>query len=204
MPLTGYCQARYDGPVSTHSFHRGSLALDFAGTVGRRASAREERLPDPAALGAWLHAAGLTAEDAAAGPAALAAATALREAIARAAGAVAGGGTPAPADVAAINRAAQWSALARPALDPATLTRRWEGRDPVRAALGRVASDAIELLATRRERLVRCELPGCGALLLSHSRGPRRRWCSMETCGNAAKVAAHRARARQRATPTAP
>ncbi len=168
---------------------------------------REERLPNPAALGAWLHAAGLTtADDAHAltaeievGPAALAAATALREAIARAAGAVAGGGTPAPADVAAINRAAQWSALARPALDPATLTRRWEGRDPVRAALGRVASDAIELLATRRERLVRCELPGCGALLLSHSRGPRRRWCSMETCGNAAKVAAHRARAREQA-----
>ncbi|MEO7039266.1 MAG: CGNR zinc finger domain-containing protein [Candidatus Elarobacter sp.] len=43
---------------------------------------------------------------------------------------------------------------------------------------------------------MRCELPGCGGLLLSHSRGPARRWCTMETCGNIAKVAAHRARAR--------
>jgi predicted RNA-binding Zn ribbon-like protein len=81
-------------------------------------------------------------------------------------------------------------------LDPRTLARRWETRAPVRAALGRIAADAIDVFTSLRDRLVICELPSCGALLLSKSRGAARRWCSMETCGNVAKVAAHRARAR--------
>lgn len=177
-------------------FHRGSLALDLAGTVGRRTSQPQDRLPDPSALGRWLHDAGLI--DVVEHPrlSDLHAARALREAIARVAAAVATRATPEPHDVAAIDDAARWSALAVPYLDARTLTARWLGDDPVRAALGRVAADAVDLFARRRDRLVRCELRGCGALLLSTSRGPRRRWCSMQTCGNTAKVAAHRARAK--------
>jgi predicted RNA-binding Zn ribbon-like protein len=75
---------------------------------------------------------------------------------------------------------------------------RYDADAPVAFALARVAADAIDLLAHRADRLARCELPGCGALLLSRSRGERRRWCSMETCGNRAKAAAFRARARKR------
>ena len=67
-------------------------------------------------------------------------------------------------------------------------------------ALGRVAHDAIRLLSTEPERLTLCELPSCGALLLSRSRSDRRRWCSMELCGNRAKVAAYRARQRKPAS----
>jgi predicted RNA-binding Zn ribbon-like protein len=36
----------------------------------------------------------------------------------------------------------------------------------------------------------------CRMLFLDRSRGRRRRWCSMAECGNRAKVAAHRERAR--------
>jgi predicted RNA-binding Zn ribbon-like protein len=178
------------------TFHRGSPALDFAGTVGHRAGTPEERLTDCAALEAWLREAGLIGRGVHATDRELAEARALREAIVRAGLALADERSPARADLSAIDAAARWSALATPALDPRTLARRWDTSAPVRAALGRIAADAIDVFANRRERLVRCELPGCGALLLSQSRGPTRRWCSMETCGNVAKVAAHRARAR--------
>lgn len=183
--------------ASRFGFHRGSPALDFAGTVGHRAGTPEERLTGAAALDAWLREAHLVGRGVHATPSELADALALREAIARAAIALTEDRAPARADVATINEAARWSALATPALDPRALATRWESDAPVRAALGRIAADAVEVLGAHRERLVRCELPGCGALLLSHSRGPVRRWCSMETCGNVAKVAAHRARARK-------
>jgi predicted RNA-binding Zn ribbon-like protein len=177
------------------SFHRGSLALDLVGTVGRRASDDpEERLPDAAALGTWLAEAGLAAETAP-GDEDLAAARALREALHRAAAAVVDGAPVRRADLAAVNRAAAALRDGAPQLT-ASLASRWETDRPVAFALARVAADGIDVLAHHRERLARCELPGCGALLLSRSRGERRRWCSMETCGNRAKVAAFRARHR--------
>jgi predicted RNA-binding Zn ribbon-like protein len=179
------------------SFHRGALALDLVGTVGRRASdAPEERLPDPAALATWLAEAGLadrtapTDED-------LVRARTLREALHRVAAAVLDGAPVRRADLAALNRAAEALRAGAPQLTPA-LAARWETDTPVTFALARVAADGIDLLAHRRDRLTRCELPGCGALLLSRSRGEGRRWCSMETCGNRAKVAAFRDRQRGR------
>jgi predicted RNA-binding Zn ribbon-like protein len=36
---------------------------------------------------------------------------------------------------------------------------------------------------------------GCAWLFVDHSRGARRRWCSMEVCGNRAKARAHYSRA---------
>lgn len=179
-----------------YSFHRGSLALDFVGTVGRRASeAPEERLPDPAALGTWLAEAHLaegtepTQED-------LFEARALREAIHRAGVAAMKGSPVRPADLAAVNRAARALRGGAPQLTRSR-SMRWEVDRPIGFALGRVAADAIDLLAHHGDRLAVCELAGCGALLLSRSRGEGRRWCSMDTCGNRAKVAAFRARRRQ-------
>jgi predicted RNA-binding Zn ribbon-like protein len=182
--------------IARFSFHRGSPALDFVGTVGRRASQAEERLPDPAALDAWLREAGLVDGRTHPTAADLRAARALRESIAAVFAALAARAAPPRADVAAINEAARASALATPSLHGPALRVRWTTDHPVDAALGRIAADAIDVAATRRDRLVRCELDGCGALLLSASRGAPRRWCSMETCGNVAKVAAHRARLR--------
>ena len=42
-----------------------------------------------------------------------------------------------------------------------------------------------------------CEGPSCTLLFADHTRGHRRRWCSMALCGNRAKQAAHRNRVRQ-------
>ncbi|MGO7120881.1 CGNR zinc finger domain-containing protein [Rhizobium leguminosarum] len=39
-----------------------------------------------------------------------------------------------------------------------------------------------------------CEGPACTLLFADHTRGRRRRWCSMALCGNRAKQAAHRQR----------
>ncbi len=59
-----------------------------------------------------------------------------------------------------------------------------------------LARDLASLPIDRREELRVCDADGCGLIYLDTSRGRRRRWCSMERCGNAAKAARHRARLR--------
>jgi predicted RNA-binding Zn ribbon-like protein len=44
-----------------------------------------------------------------------------------------------------------------------------------------------------------CEGPTCTLLFADHTRGHARRWCSMSMCGNRAKQAAHRKRAKSEA-----
>jgi predicted RNA-binding Zn ribbon-like protein len=66
--------------------------------------------------------------------------------------------------------------------------------DPVRCALAAIARDGIAVIARRPHDLRCCQ--GCGTYFLDDSRGRRRRWCSMERCGNRAKVAGYRARQR--------
>jgi predicted RNA-binding Zn ribbon-like protein len=62
--------------------------------------------------------------------------------------------------------------------------------------LAPVVFAAGELLAgDRLARLKACPPPdGCGWLFLDASRNGRRIWCSMQTCGNTAKVRRYRAR----------
>ena len=43
-----------------------------------------------------------------------------------------------------------------------------------------------------------CEGAGCTLLFVDRTRGGVRRWCSMEVCGNRAKVSAHRSRTRKK------
>jgi predicted RNA-binding Zn ribbon-like protein len=178
------------------AFHRGSLALDFVGTLGARRSDRPvERLPEPADLGRWLTQAGLVEPEARLpSQADYRQALALREAIARVGIALAEDRAPAAADIEVINAAASDTADGVPYLDPQELTERWRTEHPVRLALARVAVDAVHVFSHQREQLTRCSLPDCGALLLSRARNEPRRWCSMDTCGNRAKVAAFRAR----------
>jgi predicted RNA-binding Zn ribbon-like protein len=51
------------------------------------------------------------------------------------------------------------------------------------------------------ERLGVCAHPECRWVFSDASRGARRKWCDMATCGNRAKVARHRER--KRAVPVA-
>jgi len=56
-----------------------------------------------------------------------------------------------------------------------------------------IAASAISILADRRElgRLKICPGENCGWLFIDETRNARRKWCSMETCGNRAKAARH-------------
>lgn len=69
------------------------------------------------------------------------------------------------------------------------------------ALLGRLATDfAHTLVSGRPDRLRRCEHPGCVMLFIDTSKNGKRRWCSMETCGNREKAAGHRARVKRLGT----
>jgi predicted RNA-binding Zn ribbon-like protein len=175
-----------------HKFHRGTVALDFIGTLGWRTSRREERIPDPGAFGEWLVQAGLT--DAPPTRADHEAALELREALAAIAEALVAGRRPPDGAVAVLNRALEWNRLSSEHFDPDALALVAETREPVRFALARIATDAANTFARHRAQLTRCEDPACSGFLLSRSRGDRRRWCTASGCGNRARVAAYRKR----------
>lgn len=65
----------------------------------------------------------------------------------------------------------------------------------VRGALAIVALRAIKLVLDPPRQGVRtCDR--CGWFFIDSSRGRKRRWCSMKTCGNQAKAARHRSSSR--------
>jgi predicted RNA-binding Zn ribbon-like protein len=90
---------------------------------------------------------------------------------------------------------------AQPSLVPRLLpgpTRAWVGAQGVPNLLSSVARDAIDVIGgPRAARLKRCEGSRCALLFVDTSRSGHRRWCSMERCGNRAKVAAHRRRRKE-------
>src|SRR5215469_1506722 len=74
--------------------------------------------------------------------------------------------------------------------------RRWRN---ARALLLPIAEAIGDLVCRKDFTLVRhCEGPTCTLWFLDVSKAHARRWCSMAVCGNRAKAAAHRARARER------
>lgn len=65
--------------------------------------------------------------------------------------------------------------------------------------LSTLARDAIDVFSTVDEGRVRaCDDDTCRMVFHDESRTNNRRWCSMERCGNRAKVRAHRERAAMR------
>jgi len=69
--------------------------------------------------------------------------------------------------------------------------------DPIDDALARLADPLVaELTAGQPERIKMCASETCQWLFYDVSRTGRRRWCDMATCGNRAKAARHRARAK--------
>jgi predicted RNA-binding Zn ribbon-like protein len=192
-----------EDPNRTFPLHHGRLSLSFAGTVSDRGSAPFERLESPQALAAWFRATAIASGPVTIGARAFGAALRLREAIARTAAALVAGTKPARDDIALINDTAKKSP-ARIALDPDRLTVVDAVRDPVAAALGTIARDAIELFgsAEERGRLRACGLTSCASIFLTPAGRRERRWCSMARCGNRAKVSAHRKRAEREPAPT--
>lgn len=63
--------------------------------------------------------------------------------------------------------------------------------------IGRLLLDAVEAATSGAWARIRtCAASGCPAVFIDTSRGGMRTWCDMGTCGNRAKVRAHRARNR--------
>lgn len=178
-------------------FRTGRPCLDLAHTGGEGTLAPFEIVRTTADLGRVLGLI-LGLPELRADEADLAAMRLVRGAVTRLAYDLAGGPLPSvavepprPDDVAVLNAAA-----AAPPLVPALLP---EGRSTVvaptvAAALSTLARDAIDLFAGPLAGRIRvCAADNCGLLLVDTSRSGQRRWCSMEVCGNRAKVRAHRA-----------
>jgi predicted RNA-binding Zn ribbon-like protein len=76
-----------------------------------------------------------------------------------------------------------------------TRTREWARPITVRQVLATVARDAVELFTgPNATRLRPCAGTNCQLVFVDTSRPGRRRWCSMNRCGNRSKVSAFRTR----------
>jgi predicted RNA-binding Zn ribbon-like protein len=172
-------------------FDSGALALDFAWT-GPLHGEHVETLHSPGDLGRWL-VERFPRLDRSVDERALSDALMLRAAIAGlAVGTIAG--LPATAsDIDVVNLFA-----ATPDVPPSLAGgSRQAGAGTVRAtqALSAIARDAVRLFdPDAGGRIRECAAEDCGHLYLDTSRSGNRRWCSMQRCGNRAKVRAHRAR----------
>jgi predicted RNA-binding Zn ribbon-like protein len=182
-----------------YRFDPGSLSLELLLTGGPGPYERYEIAHTPADLAEWFTGsrlaltAPLTTGDIHLRLSELVALKELRNTLFRIAPAVARGEEPAAEDLAALN---EGTALTpRPRIDPETRTLAWVPPITGKQLLGAVARDAIELIAGERAGRVReCSAHDCYLLFFDTSRSGNRRWCSMERCGNRAKIRAYRAR----------
>lgn len=181
-------------------FIGGHPALDLANAVfDRRAPARDNELLKSARdVGHWLHSTGL-ADGAEADAVASIADAALvervreiREAIFAVFDALVAGRAPGADALGLLLRRAAEGLAAEPAgLNDTRLSlsdRQWREPDAVAGMLALLGVEAFFTLP--RDRLGSC--PRCGWLYVDTSRGGRRRWCSMRTCGNREKAVRHR------------
>jgi predicted RNA-binding Zn ribbon-like protein len=175
-------------------FDSGSLALDFAYTGGMGAPGRWEQLREASDLSDWLgqrysDVGEVSERD-------LADALSLRAAIASLAHAASDGAQLQADDIDTVNLFAATPDIP-PAIDGG---HRHAGRSRVRAgqALSTIARDAVDLLAhTGEGRIRECDADDCQLVFYDESRTNNRRWCSMQRCGNRAKVKAFRAKEKE-------
>ncbi|MEV0950359.1 ABATE domain-containing protein [Promicromonospora sp. NPDC050249] len=178
-----------------HAFPCGTLALDFLGTLrARRNPVPAEKLGTPALLDDWFVESGMLDGAPGADEADLVAALELRESVyalveARIA--------ERPLDVdgdaiAVLNRhAAQAPVVVQ--LGPSGVRHSGSAAQ----GLAAIAREAAEILGGPDAALLReCGRPECTQVYLDRSRGHRREWCAMRTCGNRVKVSAYRSRHR--------
>ena len=168
----------------------GHPVLELAATLAGRRTVPLERLGDPGDLSRWLELAGL-ARGVDCHAQHLSDARELREALYRLVAAARAKRRPTAADLELVN---DWARrpIATPQLD-ASLRVTLVGSDPCRAALSQLAQAAIQLAGSADVHRIReCANPTCSLMYIDHSRPGRRRWCSMERCGNRVKTARYR------------
>jgi predicted RNA-binding Zn ribbon-like protein len=186
-------------------FRGGCPSLNLVATVGWRSAPKPvERLRSAGDLAEWLMAAQLVAAPPKVMPDELTSARRLREAIYRLVVATMKHQLPDSSGIALINR---WSRIPQPVptlkLGDGLLHLEEETPQPVRAALSVIARDAIHLLGSKSILCVKeCARPDCTLLFVDASRSGRRRWCSMDACGNRAKTVDYRRRLKRRENST--
>ena len=170
----------------------GSLCIDFLNTVRDRAVGPRDTLTSPRLLGAWCEGAGIpvahTPTDAD-----LELAIRLRDAVeeflvpdhtklSR---------QPSAAALLVVNDMAQRAPRERLGLADGLVIVEEERLTPA-SALSLIAASAVELVKRGDlARLRECSHANCGLRYVDRSRAGRRRWCSMQRCGNRVKVARH-------------
>jgi predicted RNA-binding Zn ribbon-like protein len=183
----------------------GHTALDFVNTVDWRADSarRLDLIADVGDLAAWARTAGLASaadqsavtiaarRDGRAAERGLRRARRLRELLARLFQAIANGARPEDRDLRRLN-AFLGAALRqrRVAMRGSAWVWIWAAETSgVDRLLWPIVLAAAELLTSDlRTRVRECAAHGCGWLFLDTSRGQRRRWCTMASCGNRAKA----------------
>lgn len=210
---------RYDGymgetlRIATTGLHGGHPALDFVNTLDWRDRPAAEGGPEDmlvsydALLACWrrldIIGAGTETElkrqaDRHPGEAAevLGEALELREALHRMAHAMQRGKAARPADLDALNRCLLRYPEARVIATVSGGARLgWKAHGDglqLGSPLGAMARLGADLLVSAEPASIRCCAgPGCGWLFQDTSPNKRRRWCSMESCGNRAKARRH-------------
>ncbi|MEO3828289.1 ABATE domain-containing protein [Actinomadura sp. B10D3] len=172
----------------------GRLSLDFVRTLRFRGTDHTiEELPDLAAVTAWIEQC-VPHVEGPAGATGAAEARTVREAIHEMVTA-AWRGERIPATVRDVVNGAAARPVPAPHMD-AEGDVRWQADDLVSAVLAVLSRDVLELVASPHlARLRQCAGTDCSALFLDLSRPGRRRWCSMDHCGNRAKKETLRRRA---------
>jgi predicted RNA-binding Zn ribbon-like protein len=173
----------------------GRLCLAFVNSVQWRRSAQpDDLMPDYPAMVGYLHRVGLVDDRerealraGQPGPArrAHAGAIALREALFRLLSAVAGGTSPAPADLATLTETLH-AGMARFRLAEGNggVVGDWSAASLEWPLWDVAASAAALLLEGEQARLKQCPGERCGWLFIDRSRNHSRRWCDSTICGN--------------------
>ncbi|UNO39253.1 ABATE domain-containing protein [Streptomyces sp. MST-110588] len=184
----------YSHTGAAYRFDPGALCLELLTTGGPGPYRRYEILYEPADLAGWADRSRLTPTPVLEiSEAEVAEARRLRDALFRVVLAHTRGEPYPYGELKAVNEAAARPALA-PVVTPAG-QRQWAGTPSGTQLLATVARDAVELLTGPFAHRVRlCAAEDCHLLYVDTSRPGRRRWCSMEHCGNRHKVRALRAR----------
>ncbi len=171
-------------------FVGGNLALDFVNTIHSGSDTMEE----PASIAEWALAAGLGKPSGLRMSRRL---NELRKTLASIASALAHGTTISRRDIARLNETlAEYPPRIVLRVTNAGITRETsfdiQKLDDIAGPLATAMADLVT--SPDRERVKRC--PGCEMYFVDESRNRTRTWCSMKSCGNRAKVAAHYQRSR--------
>ena len=179
---------------NAYLFDPGALCLELLVTGGPGEFARWESLHAPEDLTDWLARSRLHLDSSRVRVSAddVTAARALRNAITRMVRGHLREEPHTPEDVGQVNLAAEHPPLVPRLSDGA---RSWSLPCDAAQALSTVARDAVDLFTGGHAHRIReCAAHDCQLLFVDVSRPGRRRWCSMDRCGNRAKIRALRER----------